>query len=182
LEEKDLIARFGHKKVEAQKLLFEKYHHKMFYVAMRYLSVREDAEDVLVEAFIRVLNNIEKFRYEGEGSLARWIKTIVINESLRSISKKKKIVDDLDIIESVIETNEDIEGNIDMKYLLLLVNSLPQGYRIVFNLYVIENYTHKEISDLLNISVSTSKSQLYKARNSLILQLKKQKLYEMGRS
>jgi RNA polymerase sigma factor (sigma-70 family) len=182
LEEKELILRFLNHKTEAQKLLFEKYYRKMYCVAFRYLSVREDAEDALVEAFVRILNNINSFRYNGEGSLEGWIKTIVINESLRNLSKKKRIVYQEDMNETNIESDEDIEGNIDMKYLLTLVESMPQGYRIVFNLYVVEAYSHKEISELLDISVSTSKSQLYKARHYLILQLKKQKIYEMGRS
>jgi RNA polymerase sigma factor (sigma-70 family) len=181
LEEKELISRFNHQKVEAQKLLFEQYYRKMYYTALRYLNVREDAEDAIVEAFIRILNNIGKFKYEGEGSLAKWIKTIVINESFRSLSKKKRIVYNEDINDASIETNEDIEGNIDMGFLLSLVESMPRGYRIVFNLYVVENYSHKEISELLSISVSTSKSQLYKARNYLMSQLKKQRAYEMGR-
>jgi RNA polymerase sigma-70 factor, ECF subfamily len=182
LEEKDLISKCIHRNARAHKLLFEKYHRKMYYVALRYLSNKEDAEDALTEAFIRILNKIGSFRYQGEGSLTKWIKTIVINESLRALTKKKRLVYQEDLKEVNIETDDDIEGNIDMEYLLSLVQSMPDGYKIVFNLYVVENYTHNEISELLGITVSTSKSQLYKARNYLMLQLKKQKIYEAERN
>jgi RNA polymerase sigma-70 factor (ECF subfamily) len=166
----------------AQRQLFDAYFGKMFYVAMRYLSDKNDAEDVLAEAFSRIFAKLSNFCYDGEGSLGRWIKTIVINESLRALSKKQRLVylDDLTVLKP--EADEQFDDRIDMEYLMSAIQSLPDGYRVVFNLFVLENYTHPEISEMLNISVSTSKTQLYKARQHLIKQFNKQREYEMGRN
>jgi len=151
-------------------------------VACRYLSCKEDAEDALTEAFIRIFKNIGSFQYNGEGSLIKWMKTIVIHESLRIVERKKRIVYREEWGEEDILLTDDIEENIDMEYIISLVQSMPDGYRIVFSLYVIEGYCHKEIAALLGISVSTSKSQLFKARNYLMVQIHKLRMYEMGRN
>jgi RNA polymerase sigma-70 factor (ECF subfamily) len=166
----------------AQRQLFDAYFGKMFYVAMRYLSDKTDAEDVLAEAFKRIFAKLNNFRYDGEGSLGRWIKTIVINESLRALSQKKRLVyiEDLAVLKP--EVDKQFDESLDMEYLMSEIQLLPDGYRVVFNLYVMENYTHPEIAEMLKISVSTSKTQLYKARQHLIKQLNKQREYELGRN
>ena len=182
MEEKELIEKCLQRSALGHKRLFEKYSRKMYYVALRYLSNKEDAEDALTEAFIRIFKKLDAFQYQGEGSLTNWIKTIVIHESLRILKKKKKIIymDDISHIE--LETDECMDGPLNMEYILSLIQMMPDGYRIVFNMYVIENYCHKEISEMLGISVSTSKSQLFKARHLLMSQLKKQNIYETGRN
>jgi RNA polymerase sigma factor (sigma-70 family) len=182
LEEKELIDKCLQGSVLGHKRLFEKYSRKMYYVALRYLSNKEDAEDAITEAFIKIFRNLKSFEYRGEGGLTNWIKTIVVRESLRILKKRKTIIYLNDINLNEEESDEFIKGYLNMEYILSLIQMMPDGYRIVFNMYVIENYCHKEIADLLGITVSTSKSQLFKARQLLMSQLKKQNIYETGRN
>ncbi len=156
---------------KGQRILFERYYAPMLVVAIRYLKINEDAEDALSEAFVRIFKNQQNFNYQGEGSLRKWIKTIVINESIRLLNKRKKMEFN-DILEEVdMEFTHDLGGGIDMEYFLSVVNTLPDGYRIVFLMYVVEEFTHKEIAEKLNISISTSKSQLFKARGLIVKKL-----------
>ncbi|MFB6342087.1 RNA polymerase sigma factor [Saccharicrinis sp. FJH62] len=155
-----------------QQILFEQYYTSMYAVAVRYVKLREDAEDLLSEAFIRVIRYSDTFEFCEEGSLNKWIKTIVINEALRMLEKKKKIRICEEMYETDLEITADVEGSIDMDFFLGVVNTLPDGYRVVFLMYVVEEYTHKEIAEKLNISISTSKSQLFKARSFIVKKLK----------
>lgn len=162
---------------KGQKILFEKYYSQMHALALRYVKTRENTEDVLSESFVRIFNNISSFIYQGEGSLKRWIKTIVINEALRMLNKRKlEFSDEVEINE--IEFSDEINGSIDMEFFLSVVNTLPDGYRIIFMLFVIEEFSHKEIAKKLNISISTSKSQLFKARSLIMKKLNKIEHYE----
>lgn len=182
MEEAQLIAKCIANERNAQRMLFDLWYTRLFHAALRYLNNREDAEDAVSAAFARVFRNIHSFRNEGNGSLGKWMFKIVVNESLRILSFKKPLVFQESFTGSELEATEDIAGNIDFEFLLSMVNQMPDGYRIVFNLYVIENFNHNEIAEMLGISVSTSKSQLFKARQSLISQLKKLQTYEMGRN
>lgn len=163
---------------KGQRILFDRYYAPMFVVAIRYLKTKEDAEDALSEAFVRVFKNHHNYNYQGEGSLKKWIKTIVINESLRLLNKKQKVLFKDELEESNMEITQEVDGNIDMDYFLSVVNTLPDGYRIVFLMYVVEEYTHKEIAEKLNISISTSKSQLFKARGLIVKKLSKIEQHE----
>ncbi len=158
---------------KGQRIVFDRYYPAMHLVAFRYLKVVEDVEDALSEAFVRVFRYANKFEFKGEGSLKKWIKTIVINESLRLLDKRQKLLFSDEMVEHDTIMTDDLEGNIDMEYFLRVVDDLPNGYRIVFLMFVVEEYTHKEIADKLNISVSTSKSQLFKARSLLMKKLTK---------
>lgn len=145
---------------------------------MRYLSDHHDAEDAIILSFTKIFKNLRKFKYEGQGSLGRWIRTILINESIRLLQKRKQ----LDFNESLLQIslpNNDANGLQQMQAsdILRMIEQLPTGYRTVFNLYVIEGYSHKEIADLLQVSENTSKTQLKKARTSLMNQLNKEKAY-----
>jgi RNA polymerase sigma factor (sigma-70 family) len=151
-----------------QKLLYDQFSSKMYAVCLRYMGNSDDAQDILQEGFIKVFRNLEKFR--GDGSFEGWMRRIFVNTAIEQIRKRKT---DL----SLTEKEEVIElkavsalDNINEKDLLQIVSELSPGYRTVFNMYVVEGFNHKEISETLGISEGTSKSQLARAR--MILQEK----------
>lgn len=151
----------------------------MYNLSMRILANHHDVEDVLIISFIRVFKNLKDFEFRGESSLNKWIKTIVINESFRFCSRKKqlKFEDDLTEIDKGIYESFCIDL-IDTERAFDIIGKLPVGYRLIFNLFAIEGYSHKEISEMLNISENTSKSQLRKARLCIIEKLNKENSYE----
>lgn len=162
---------------KAQRLLFDRFSPRMMGAILRYISDRERAEDVLQDGFIKVFNNIHKF--ENNGSLEGWIRRIMINTALDQIRKDKKRqrdveIDSMDYFE--LKQNSKSEGILEAESLLELVQSLPDGYRTVFNLLAIEGYSHKEIAEELNISENTSKSQYSRARSALQELLNKYKI------
>lgn len=150
----------------AQKLLFEKYSKKMMGVCLRYVSDYDDAQDVLQESFIKVFQKLGS--YESKGSLDGWVRRIVVNTALDNLRKRKDYFQ-LEKGEEEHARSAEVTGmeNLHAKDLLLMIQSLPVGFRTVFNLYAIEGYTHKEIGNLLGISESTSKSQYARARMHL---------------
>ena len=139
-------------------------------VCRRYANDQTEAEDMLQESFIRVFNNIAQYRFEG--SLEGWIRRIVIHTALRILQKKKirfaEIKDDLDVEQSM---SVDGIATLGAEELLKLISALPDGYRVVFNLYVLEGYDHNEIAAMLDINAATSRSQLSKARKVLQTQI-----------
>lgn len=161
----------------AQSILFNAHYQQMYNLSMRILSNHHDVEDALIVSFTKVFNSIQRFEYRGDNSLIKWIKTIVINESIRQVNAKNKIIyDDEDIPEyAVTMMSESDLYDIDIEHVYSIIEALPAGYRMVFNLFAIEGYTHKEISELLNITESTSKSQLRKARINIIESINKTK-------
>ncbi len=175
MTEKELIQQCILENRNSQEELFRRYAGKMLVVCIRYTRHRQEAEDVLQDAFIKVYRNLEK--YEFKGSFEGWIRRIVINTALKKHTKKS-YKNELYGVEHVPEAgqNPKVEGVLNAEYLLALVQELPSGYRTVFNLYAIEGYSHKEIADLLKIGESTSRSQLAKARG--ILQKKVALLYD----
>ncbi|MBP7184216.1 MAG: RNA polymerase sigma factor [Saprospiraceae bacterium] len=171
MNEKEIIYKCIRNDRLAQKRLYELYATKMLGVCIRYVKNADDAEDVLIEGFYKVLSSLDQFK--AEGSLEGWIKRIMINESLTFLRKKSKLqVMDVDINDyhhpNVVLTDE---VNADIKLcaddILKLLNQLPIGYRTIFNLYIIEGYKHQEIADMLGISINTSKSQLIMAKNKM---------------
>ena len=123
-----------------------------------------------------VFESIRKFEYRGDYSLIKWIKTIVINESIRYAKARDKIKYDDNIPENEMNTEFDSDLNdVDIEQIYSIIETMPLGYRMVFNLFAIEGYSHKEISDLLQITESTSKSQLRKARMNIIEKINKLK-------
>lgn len=151
-------------------LLYKKYASTMLGICMRYCKRREEAEDILHEGFIKVFSNVGKFR--GEGSFEGWIKRIMINTSLSYYHANlkhhfKSSVEDLEDM-PVDNIDDGVYSNAPSRSeLLSLIQELPDGYRFVFNMFVFENFSHKEIAAELGISVNTSKSQLAKARRQL---------------
>jgi RNA polymerase sigma factor (sigma-70 family) len=149
---------------KAQKALYEVYATRMFRICFRYIGNQFDAEDVLTIAFTKVFRSIARFEYRGTGSLDKWIKTIMINESLMFLRAARKLqivsTDDMNVFDiPVIDNN-----NMEAEAIFALITRLPDGYRTIFNLFVIDGLSHDEIAAQLGISVGTSKSQLSRAR------------------
>jgi len=163
--EKELIQKCRNKERRAQKLLYERYSPKMFGVCRRYVKNQEDAEDVMIEGFYKVLSKIDKFR--DEGSFEGWIRRIMVNQALMFLRKQHNFKLSVEISNVTIKTKPVVEQNLAAQDILSLLNKLPTGYRTVFNLYVIEGYKHREIGDILGISINTSKSQLILAKKRL---------------
>jgi len=150
-------------KREAQYQLYNLLSGKMYAVCLRYCNDKESAQDILQEGFVKVFSNLE--RYRGEGSFEGWVRRIFINTAVEHFRKESRMfpVSDLEAVTYSIPYDAP-HHNLEMEDLLKLVQSLSTGYRTVFNLYVIEGYSHKEIADMMNISEGTSKSQLARAR------------------
>ena len=148
-----------------QQALYRQYYRKMYGVCLRYTHDREDAMDVLQEGFIKVFNNISRFR--SEGSLEGWIRRIMVHAAIEHYRKKSRyfMVDIEGAHDIGIEAN--VLSHMSLEEILELIRQLPVGYRTVFNLYVVEGYTHDEIGKMLKISPGTSKSQLSRAKGIL---------------
>lgn len=150
----------------SQKKLFDLYAPKMLAVCMRYIRNKEEAEDVLQESFIKVYKKLDTFK--GNGSFEGWIRSIMVNTSLRHLENRKREIDKTELTNyTPIPGINDIISKLDYQILIKLVNELPDGYRLVFTLYAIEGFQHKEIAEKLGITVGTSKSQLARARDLL---------------
>lgn len=166
MNEKRLVKYLKNNNRLGQKALFEMYSDKMYLLCCRYVSSKEDAEEVIMQGFLKVFKNIDQFKYLEKGSLEAWIRKIMVNESLMFLRSKRRfeISDDYDLTDNYLaEDYHDIES----EYLYDLILKLPLGYRTVFNMFIIEGMSHKEIAKELNIVVNTSKSQLSKARKLL---------------
>ena len=157
--------RKGDAKAQAQ--LYHRYKASLFGVCLRYARDRQEAEDFLQEGFIQIYKDL--YQYRPTGSFPAWLRKVVVNVALQQLRKKKNIFSSVELerIADQHETEEDLFSQFRAKALLKMVQQLPDGYRAVFNLYVIEGYTHKEIAKILSINESTSKSQLSRAKAML---------------
>lgn len=155
----------------AQKWLYEKYASKMYYVCLRYLGEKDDAEDAMHDAFVKVFGSINKFR--GDAAITTWITRIMVNTSINVIRKvtRQGIKKDIDKIQLVAEDTQDMlvdaPATLSAQHVLQMITELPLGYRTVLSMYALDGFTHKEIAKALKISEGTSKSQLAKARRML---------------
>ena len=178
LNEEELIRRCVKGDRRAQESLFNQFYQDFYLIAMRYLSDHHDAEDVIIQSFTRVFKSLSKFSYNGPGSLGKWVRTILINEAIRSLKKRKLIQFNEDGQHLNTPTSEaNALQQMQASDILRMIEGLPTGYRTVFNLYVVEGYSHKEIANMLGISESTSKTQLKKARHHLMNIINDQKAY-----
>jgi RNA polymerase sigma factor (sigma-70 family) len=152
-----------------QKSLFSRYASSLLGVSYRYARNKEDAEDILQDSFIKIFGKLEQFK--GEGSFEGWMRRIVVNTALKKYSvsrySKEFTVEEVKDVREDSNTDVPAYNHLSEKDLLALINDLPDGYRIIFNLNVIEGYSHDEIANLLGIQAGTSRSQLVKARNLL---------------
>ena len=176
--ETDLVKACKKQNAKAQRTLYDKYASSMLGLCRRYIKGEMEAEDVMINGFMKVFTKIDL--YEGKGSFEGWMKRIMINEALGYIRKNKAMYLEIEIEAADKEPDYDkISAELEAKDLLKLVNELPSGYRTIFNLFAIEGYSHKEISELLGINENTSKSQLSRARMQLQKKLlKSEKILE----
>ena len=147
-----------------QEKLYQHFSAKMFSICLRYSYSHEDAEDMLQEGFVKAFNNIKSYR--NEGSFEGWLRKIFVNTSIEIYRKNSKMYPMTDLLPVVSQQSfsNDILENINAGELMKLVQKLSPGYRIAFNLYAIEGYTHREIAEMMGISEGTSKSQVARAR------------------
>jgi RNA polymerase sigma-70 factor (ECF subfamily) len=167
--EKALIKKALRKNREAQKMLFEMHSPKMLSVCRYYIKDLQHAEEVMLNGFFKVFSNLKNFK--NEGSFEGWIRRIMVNESISFLRKQKKIELLVEDVEIQYDYSDDTETEIDAEDIQRLIDNLPEGYKMVFVMYAIEGYKHHEIAERLNISVGTSKSQLFKARKLLKQQI-----------
>lgn len=160
----------------AQRKLYDRFSRKMMGVCMRYAGDYEEAQDVLQDGFIKVFERLKT--YNGNGSFEGWVRRIFVNTALDSYrrNKQSRQMQDIDEAGYAISSSDDVISDLSAADLMNILQRLPAGYRMVFNMYVIEGYSHKEIGEQLNITESTSKSQFSRARAYLINILQKQKM------
>lgn len=157
---------------EAQKHLYELYKDTMFGICLRYLKSYPDAEDVFIDAFYKILTKIDM--YKGEGSFEGWMRRIMVNESLMFLRKKTNLHMTVEIPDTdIADTTYIPEDEFTFEEIMSILDELPIGYRTVFNLYVFEDFKHREIAEMLGISINTSKSQLILAKKKVHDILKK---------
>lgn len=176
LSESEIIAGCLQKKRKAQKALYDQYHPVLLGICLRYAKSRAEAEDVLLMALTRIYRKIGT--YSGDGSFEGWMKRIVINISIDNYRKNLKhyFHEDLEDVTPGELGFDIIPDSFSVRDILKTIQELPDGYRIVFNLFAIEGYSHKEISKEMGITESTSKTQLLKARKKLQQKLIRYKL------
>ncbi|MBL0356084.1 MAG: RNA polymerase sigma factor [Chitinophagaceae bacterium] len=155
-----------HKKQDYQKELFNLFAGKMMSVCLRYANDEQQAQDILQEAFIKVFSNIQQYRFEG--SFEGWLRRVFVTTALRQVSKQKIFFSDTDISDHTEHSvGPEVLSKISADEIHALIRNLPDGYRTIFNLHVIEGYSHEEIAGMLGIQATTSRGQLLKARKHL---------------
>jgi RNA polymerase sigma-70 factor (ECF subfamily) len=156
-----------------QEALYTQYSPKMYGVCMRYAGRSEDAQDILQDGFIKVYRNLDKFR--NEGSFEGWMRRIFVNTAIEHYRKASNLYPVTESQETQVADKEwTAFDKMAAKDLVKLIQTLSPGYRTVFNLYVVEGYTHREIADMMHISEGTSKSQLARAKNLLQQMIREQ--------
>lgn len=153
----------------AQKLLYDTYAKKLYGICLRYSKDEIEAQDILQDSFVKIYTKLDTYQYTG--SFEGWMKRIVTNTAIEYYRRKVDLITVEDISYSPYLTVQE-EKTLEVEELLKMIQNMPEGYRMIFNLYVIEGYSHNEIADKLKISEGTSKSQLSRARVFLQKQFK----------
>lgn len=168
MEEQILIDRCRKGDNIARHELYNRFAGRLLSICARYSGDRDVAEDLLHDTFIRIFKSFDKFTYRGEGSLRAWIERIAVNISIEYLRTRQKLncmsIDEGRVSEIHSEPDVDDVRSVPRDVLMQFVAKLPDGYRSVFNLYCIEEHSHKEIAELLGINEKTSSSQLYRAK------------------
>lgn len=155
----------------ARKRLYEVYGGQLLAICLRYIVDRDTAQDVFHDGIIKIYQSIGQFKYLGDGSLKAWLSRVMVNEALGYLRKKNVQMQQETLVEQLPDTQLDDDGdvnNIPNKELMRMIRELPDGYRTVFNLFVFEEKSHKEIASILGISEHTSSSQFYRAKTLLM--------------
>jgi RNA polymerase sigma-70 factor (ECF subfamily) len=171
-EENEIIQLAVASNRQAQQKIYSQFSAKMLSVCRQYIKDIHQAEDIMITAFMKVFVNLKNFQHNG--SFEGWIRRIMVNECISFIRVQKKIkyIEDEDFFE---ESFNDIESQFSLDDIQFLIDNLPDGYKMVFNLFAIEGYKHHEIATMLGINEGTSKSQLSHARKMLQRQINKLK-------
>lgn len=154
--------------------IYRKHVRYLSALCSRYITEDEDIKDVLQESFIKIFTSLDSFKYRGEGALKAWMAKITLNETLKFVRNNSRLpIDSIDDKDMNIADGDSMETeDIPTDVLHLFIRELPDGYRTVFNLYVIDDKSHKEIAQLLGIKENTSASQLHKAKSMLAQKIK----------
>ena len=167
---------------KAQFQVYKLYYKAMFNTSLRIVNDSMEAEDVMQEAFLSAFEKINT--YSGTVSFGAWLKRIVVNRSLDALGKRKAIFEDIDNHTNLRDDSgeetrykEELENKVEE--VKAAIEELPEGYRVILSLYLIEGYDHDEIAEMLNISSSTSRSQLSRAKQKLVSELKNRKNFEL---
>ncbi|UII77944.1 RNA polymerase sigma factor [Flagellimonas sp. HMM57] len=164
-DEKLLIKKASAGNPQAQKFMYDKHAPKMLGICRQYIKDLQFAEDTMIKGFVKVFQNLDSFQHKG--SFEGWIRKIMVRESISYLRKRQFVVYDDEVYEQKDQEQDSDTSLLDVEYVQQLIDKLPEGYRMVFLLNAIEGYKHHEISEMLGISVGTSKSQLFKARKML---------------
>ncbi|MDH5366009.1 MAG: sigma-70 family RNA polymerase sigma factor [Cyclobacteriaceae bacterium] len=166
ITEDELIAKCRKGDSKAQASIYKKYSSRMLATCMRYIKERNEAEDTLIQGFMKAFSKIDQFKKEG--SFDGWLRRIMVNESLTYLRRNKSMYLEVDIEKADKEPDYNtLSTRLEAEDLMKMIEDLPVGYRTIFNLYAIEGYSHKEICEQLGITINTSKSQLSRARKML---------------
>lgn len=181
-EELSLQCRRGD--MQARRVLYERYGGMLLGICLRYVGDRDSAEDVFHDGFIRIYRSMEMFVYKGEGSLRAWLSKVMVNEALgflrkRSVRMQQEVL--MEEIPDCEDSNDHALTDIPEAELMQMIAELPDGYRTVFNLYVFEEKSHKEIGDLLGITERTSSSQFYRAKTLLVKKINEYRMKHLCR-
>ncbi len=171
--EKEIIEGCKKQNRKAQKMLYDRYASKFLGICMRYAKDRQEAEDTLQEAFLKIFERIDQYTFSG--AFEGWMRRIIVNTAISNYRKNLKHYNHFDVDE-IKEYEEDVNTadlEFTMEEMLRVIQSLSPGYRTIFNLYAIEGYSHKEIAEMLGIDVATSKSQYSRARKVIQYRLAK---------
>jgi RNA polymerase sigma factor (sigma-70 family) len=163
--EKELIQACKKHDPKAQKQLYDRYAPLFFALCKRYVKTNEDAEDVLVEGFFKIMTRIDQ--YSGEGSFEGWMRRVMVNEALMFLRKAQTQPYTEEIVNIEQGDTSNVVDELAAADILKLLDKLPDGYRTVFNLYVLDGMKHREIAEFLGISINTSKSQLILAKKRM---------------
>lgn len=167
MDESKAISRCKQNDRKAQRFLFDAYSNGMLVICLRYVKNQADAEEVMLTGFYKFFESIDRFVYNGMGSIGAWLKKIMINEALMFLRRQQPFSFVEEEYADTLSAADYSIAHLSATDILNLIRNLPSGYRTVFNLFVIEGYSHKEIAAVLCISEGTSKSQLNKARGML---------------
>lgn len=167
-DEKNWIVQAQENNRQAQQQLYKKHAPKMLSVCRLYVKDLQQAEDVMITAFMKVFTHLKTFEFKG--SFEGWVRKIMVNESISFLRAQKEVIFSDDIYRPD-DTSDPINAQINLDQIQSHIDNLPNGYKMVFNLYVIEGYKHQEIAKMLGIQEGTSKSQLAQARKMLQKQL-----------
>ena len=166
MTEEEIIRGCLIKDESSQHTLFQQYAGKLMTVCQRYACDQKEAEDMLQEAFIRIFSNIHQFR--NAGSFGGWVKKITVNAAIQVLQNRKMRFSEYPADQThALNVDPNVFSDLGADDLLKLISQLPEGYRVVFNMYVLEGFTHEEIAQILHIRTATSRSQLSKARAAL---------------